>query len=190
MTGNLGVGQINAGGGARNGTHIKRNLIPLQNKYFILAVQNFILTIEAARFIIKVSRGVYIMKKTLTAELFLTSLNNDSELIHFFIKKLKSTGIQVTSYPSGNNEILFQCQWPIKEIGRPIKHYYTDNKQLVTCGMIADILSSNTSCNNIDFLRSLLIDEHGQSISESTLRRRLSSHLQNNDLYNSNTAVF
>ena len=46
------------------------------------------------------------MKKTLTAELFLTSLNNDSELIHFFIKKLKSTGIQVTSYPSGNNEIL------------------------------------------------------------------------------------
>lgn len=130
------------------------------------------------------------MKKPLTVELFLTSITIDLELTHLFVKKLQSAGIQVTSYPSGNNEILFQCQWPIKEIGRPIKHYYTDNKQLVTCGMIADILSSNTSCNNIDFLRSLLIDEHGQSISESTLRRRLSSHLQNKDLYTGNATVF
>lgn len=130
------------------------------------------------------------MKKSLTAELFLTSITNDLELTHLFVKKLQSAGIQVTYYPANSNEILFQCQWPIKEIGRPIKHYYTDNKQLVTCGMIADILSSNTSCNNIDFLRSLLIDEHGQSISESTLRRRLSSHLQNKDLYTGNATVF
>lgn len=48
MTGNLGDGQINAGGGVRNGTHIKRNLIPLQNKCFILAVQNFILTYRSS----------------------------------------------------------------------------------------------------------------------------------------------
>lgn len=130
------------------------------------------------------------MKKTLTAELFLTSLTNNPEIIHSFIKKLQSAGIQVIYYPANSNETLFQCQWPVKKTGRPIKHYYTADKKLVTCSIIADILSSNTSCNNIDLLRSLLTDEHGQSISESTLRRRLSSHLQNNDLYNGNTAVF
>ena len=130
------------------------------------------------------------MKKTLTAELFLTSLTNDPEIIHSFIKKLQSAGIQVSYYPANSSEILFQCQWPVKKTGRPIKRYYTADKQLVTCSMIADILSNNTSCNNIDLLRSLLTDEHGQSISESTLRRRLSSHLQNNDLYNGNTAAF
>lgn len=130
------------------------------------------------------------MKKPLTAELFLTSLTNDPEIIHFFIKKIQSAGIQVIYYPASSNETLFQCQWPVKETGRPIKHYYTADKKLVTCSMIADILSNNTSCNNIDLLRSLLTDEHGKSISESTLRRRLSSHLQNNDLYDGNTAVF
>lgn len=130
------------------------------------------------------------MKKPLTAELFLTSITNDLELTHLFVKKLQSTGIQVTYYPANSNEILFQCQWPIKGTGRPIKYYYTADKQLVTCSMIADILSNNTSCNNIDLLRSLLTDEHGQSISESTLRRRLCSHLQNNDLYDGNTTVF
>lgn len=130
------------------------------------------------------------MKKILTAELFLTSLTNNPEIIHSFIKKLQSAGIQVSYYPSNSNETLFQCQWTVKETGRPIKRYYTADKKLVTCSMIADILSNNTSCNNIDLLRSLLTDEHGQSISESTLRRRLSSHLQNNDLYNGNAAVF
>lgn len=130
------------------------------------------------------------MKKPLTAELFLTSITNDLELTHLFVKKLQSAGIQVTSYPSGNNEILFQCQWPIKEIGRPIKHYYTDSKQLVTCSMIFDLLANNTTCNNIDTIRKLLKDENGHPISESTLRRRIQSHLQNNDLYTGNAAVF
>ncbi len=130
------------------------------------------------------------MKKTLTAELFLTSLTNDPEIIHSFIKKLQSAGIQVIYYPANSNETLFQCQWPVKETGRPIKHYYSADKQLVTCSMIADILSSNTTCNNIDMIKSLLKDENGHPISESTLRRRLSSHLQNKDLYTGNATVF